>query len=155
MGNYYEVTFYNVRVPYLTEFHLADGRVTKEYPVGGEDGIIHVPGSLTISDMAITGSMYEAMLVAEPTTLSTVDVKAKGQDSVEDGTVTDITVTYAATDMIYIDSGASTTVTTDDNINTISIELPSLWEPAHPPNKSSLPDGEEPGDFAGFGDRSP
>ena len=32
-GKYFEVTFYNVRVPYLTEVDLVDGRVTKEYPI--------------------------------------------------------------------------------------------------------------------------
>ena len=129
-GSYFEVTFYNVQVPYLTEFDLADGRVTKEYPALG--------GTPIVTDTDITGSMYEGMLVAEPTKLSVVDVKAKGQDSVEDGTVTDITVTYTATDMINVENTG--------NNNMISIELPALWEPAYRPLK-----GSEVGDFAGFG----
>ena len=89
-----------------------------------------------ITDTAITGSMYEAMLVAEPTKLSVVAVNAKGKDYVEDGSVTDITVTYTAKDTIY---------NAEEDTNMISIDLPALWEPAY------RPQGSEAGDFAGFG----
>ena len=111
-GDYFEVTFYNVKVPYLTEVDLVDGRVTKEYP-------------LAITDSAITGSMYEAMLVAEPTKLSVVAVNAKGKDYVEDGSVTDITVTYTAKDTIY---------NAKEDTNMIRIDLPDQWEPAYSPH---------------------
>ena len=47
----------------------------------------------------------------------------------EDGAVTDITVTYTATDTIYT-SGATLE---EVNKNTISIDLPAQWEPAYLP----------------------
>ena len=86
--------------------------------------------------------MYEAMLVAQPTRLSVVDVTAKGADSVEDKSVTDITVTYTATDTIY-------TQRRQQKYDSYHSPV-SGWEPAYPPHADSV--AGEPDDFIDFGD---
>ena len=105
------LTYYNVQVRQLEEYQLTANRDPVSYDLTVTDSIVGAGKAAT------DAYMPAPVVMVRPPKLSDVAVTPTPVDG---GTKRDVTVTYTAKDMIY-------------GINTVSVELPSLWEPAYLP----------------------